>query len=54
MRRALHQQLPALTWFYGLKPWEVERLTFGEIATYSTWMDEFLSQQAERSKQSRQ
>lgn len=39
MRRALRKALPALTHFYGLKPWEVVGgteacLTFGEIAEY--------------------
>lgn len=34
MRRALRKRLPALTHFYGLRPWEVERLSFGELAEY--------------------
>lgn len=33
-------QLPALTHFYGLRPWEIERLTFEEV-------DEYLRQLAE-------
>lgn len=48
MRRALREQLPALTRFYGLKPWDVERLTFGELDQYMTWMTDYLQQQKGR------
>lgn len=40
MRRDLLKQLPALTHFYGLRPWEVEELTYAEV-------DEYLGQLAE-------
>lgn len=40
MRRDLRKQLPAFTHFYGLRPWEVEHLTYGEL-------DEYLRQLAE-------
>lgn len=48
MRRALHEQLPAFTWFYGLRPWEIERLTFAEIDTYTGWMNDYLEAQNKR------
>lgn len=38
MRRQLLKELPSLTYHYGLKPWEVERLTFREIAEYRRQM----------------
>lgn len=44
MRRALREQLPAFTFFYGLKPWEIEQLTFGELETYTTWMNAYVEQ----------
>ena len=34
MRRALLKQWPALTKFYGLMPWHVERLTLDELDQY--------------------
>ena len=34
MRAALLAELPALTRFYGLRPWEVEALTLAELAEY--------------------
>ena len=34
MRAALLAELPALTRFYGLRPWEVEALTLQELAEY--------------------
>jgi len=37
--------LPAFTWFYGLTPWDMERLTFGEIDSYTRWMNAYLEAQ---------
>lgn len=39
MRRALREQWPALSHFYGLKPWDVDPanpgcLSFGEVQAY--------------------
>lgn len=39
MRRALLRSLPRLTQFYGLKPWDLERMTLREISEYVTQMD---------------
>ncbi len=36
MRRALLTDLPALTHFYGLKPWDLDRMTLREINEYRT------------------
>lgn len=35
MRRALRSALPTLARVYGIRPWEVERLTFGEIEVFT-------------------
>lgn len=40
MRAALLAELPALTRFYGLRPWEVEALTLEELAEYRRWLHE--------------
>lgn len=45
MRQALHRELPAFTKFYGLKPWEIERLSFREIETYQRFMNDYLEAQ---------
>lgn len=45
MRRELIDQLPALTHFYRLKPWDVERLTFDELHVYVKWMNEYVEAQ---------
>jgi hypothetical protein len=34
MRRALRASLPALSMHFGIHPWDVERLTYGEIPVY--------------------
>lgn len=34
MRRALENELPAFSAVYGLHPWDIERLSMGEIDTY--------------------
>lgn len=34
MRRALLKKLPALSFYYGLKPWELADLTFDEIREF--------------------
>lgn len=41
MRADLLRQLPALTHFYGLRPWEVEQLTFEELAEYQRQLDDY-------------
>ncbi|HET7486834.1 MAG TPA: hypothetical protein VFJ85_02830 [Acidimicrobiales bacterium] len=41
MRRALLRSLPALTHFYGLRPWEVEMLTFDELREYQRQMADY-------------
>lgn len=43
MRRALHRELPALTAFYGLRPWEVDQLEYGEVDVYLAFMEQQLS-----------
>jgi hypothetical protein len=34
LRRALRKQLPAFSYHFGIHPWDIERLTYGEIETY--------------------
>jgi hypothetical protein len=34
MRRALLPWLPALSYHYGLKPWDIDRMTFREIEVF--------------------
>ena len=41
MRRVLLKRLPALTVFYGLRPWEVEMLTLDELDEYLAALDEY-------------
>lgn len=38
MRAVLLEQLPALTRFYGLKPWDLDRMKYREISEYLTQM----------------
>jgi hypothetical protein len=35
MRRALLPWLPALSHHYGLKPWDIDRMTYREIEKYT-------------------
>ena len=37
----LLQRLPALTAFYGLRPWEVEDMTFDELEEYLRQLDAY-------------
>ena len=56
MRRALLQQWPALTKFYGLMPWHVELLTLEELGEYVRQLADHNRKQAvaaSRSKQKR-
>jgi hypothetical protein len=32
-------RLPSLTKFYGLRPWDLERMTLREVSEYLTQMD---------------
>lgn len=41
MRRKLREELPLLSHLFGLKPWDVERLTFGEIDAYHRWAESY-------------
>ncbi len=34
MRRALRASLPAFSYHFGIHPWQVDDLAFGEIAFY--------------------
>lgn len=34
MRRALRARLPAFSYHFGIQPWDVDRLTYGEIDVY--------------------
>lgn len=34
MRRQLRQALPGLAHYFGIRPWEVEDLTYGEITEF--------------------
>lgn len=44
MRRALLEELPALTKFFGLKPWDIDRLTARELHQYRTWQQEYIAE----------
>lgn len=50
IRRALREQLPALTHFYGLRPWEVEHLSFGEVTEYLNQLAEYQREMAKLNK----
>ena len=41
MRRALLRSWPALSRFYGLKPWDVEQLTVDELNEYLRQFDAY-------------
>lgn len=34
MRRALRISLPAFSYHFGIQPWQVDDLTYGELAEY--------------------
>jgi hypothetical protein len=34
VRRTLRKQLPALSYHFGLLPWDIDRLLFGEVTVY--------------------
>lgn len=34
MRRGFRQSLPALAYHFGILPWEVDSLTYGELAVF--------------------
>lgn len=48
MRRALLRQWPALSRFYGLFPWDVDRLTIDELGQY---IDQYADYQRELKRQ---
>ena len=45
MRRARLRQLPQLTRFYGIKPWDLERMTVREVSEYHVQMEQFLAKE---------
>lgn len=47
MRRALLSRLPQLTKFYGLKPWDLDRMQLREISEYVTQLDRHLAEEAD-------
>lgn len=56
MRRALLRQMPAITRFYGVKPWELDQFTFDELNEYIRQMSEYhdrLEADAARARQRR-
>ena len=48
MRQALLEQLPALTAFYGIKPWELEDLTEAELDEYTRQLADHQAEVARR------
>lgn len=40
MRRALRNTLPALAYHFGIHPWDIERLTYGEIESFQRALDD--------------
>jgi hypothetical protein len=45
MRRRLLRRLPQLTQFYGLTPWDFERMTEREVSEYLVQMEKALADQ---------
>jgi len=41
VRAALLEQLPALTRFYGLKPWDFDRMTLFEVSEYLSQLRQY-------------
>lgn|GEM_PF-5355437 len=41
MRRALLKRLPAMTRFFGVKPWEIELFTADELNEYLRQWDQY-------------
>lgn len=50
MRRALLKQWPALSKFYGLFPWDTDRLTLDELRQY---VDQYAEYQRQMKRQQR-
>jgi hypothetical protein len=44
VRAVLLKELPALTRFYGLRPWEVEALSLEELIEYRSQMHTFIDE----------
>ena len=40
MRRALRARLPGLSRHFGIQPWQVDDLTYGEISAYLSALSE--------------
>ena len=45
MRRALLRSWPALSKFFGLYPWDIDRLTMDELNEYLRQMDQYQREQ---------
>lgn len=45
MRRALRASLPAFSHHFGIQPWQVDDLTYGEIEVYLRALKDLTSQQ---------
>lgn len=43
MRRALRAQLPALAHVFGIRPWEVDLLTYGEAEVFGDYLRELFA-----------
>lgn len=41
----LRKQLPAFTRFYGLRPWELEQMTYGEVEEYAKQYRDYTREQ---------
>ena len=50
MRAALLEQLPALTRFYGLKPWDVDRMTLLEVSEYLSQLRQYQDEMEEANR----
>lgn len=44
MRRALLKELPALTKFYGLRPQDIDQMTYREVSEYRAQWQRSLSE----------
>lgn len=54
MRRALLKQWPAITKFYGIRPWELDRFTASEWGEYLRQMAEFQREQRRQARRAKQ
>ena len=50
MRAALLEQLPALTRFSGLKPWDLDRMKLREVSEYLSQLRQYQDEMEEANR----